>query len=549
MIVKASARGRSFVGVTAYLMNSTPDMAEDAERVLWANVSDNLLGVEIETAARIMAFTDMNRDQAKAANGQSLSGAKATAGAVLHYSLSWAKDETPEREHMEEAARQSIEALGLTDHQFYMVAHGDRDHSHVHVVANLTHAETGKRAELGRYHEKMQNWARGYEQEYGIKCQAREDNAKKREQGANTKWRDQKQDYAAAVTLAFTRSDSGKAFVHALEAEGLQLGTARRGGYVIVDDRGDIQKLSRQLDLEQKGRAKTEAIAKKLADLAAETVRDGDQIAAEIKARLSQSRESDERERQNKELAAADAHGEKVAAAERAQERKDEAFARHLEQITERQELAKQALETTLAETVGKRLEKDRHDAERLQAITEGRGVMLSLRRLWQGKKDRETLAGIQQDVTRAREAITRAREDLARVHAQEVTALKTAHEKERVSFKDKSLADQIRTLEYIANNQERREFSPYHAKGARKPIEQARRENRERIARQIYNLREAERQAREAAQTEAKRIAQRPAFEQRQTEVSAQDTPKSDLQRTIDRLKATREADKDFER
>lgn len=211
--------------------------------------------------------------------------------------------------------------------------------------------------------------------------------------------------------------------------------------------------------------------------------------------------------------------------------------------------MAKQALETTLAETVGKRLEKDRQDAERLQAITEGHGVMLSLRRLWQGKKDRETLAGIQQDVTKAREAIIRARENLARVHAQEVTALKTSHEKERVSFKDRSLADQIRALEFIANNQERREFSPYHAKGARKPIEQARRENRERIARQIYNLREGERQAREAAQTEAKRIAQRPAFEQRQAEIKAQDTPESDLQRTIDRLRATREADKDFER
>lgn len=545
MIPHVNNRGHSFKGVTEYLMNDTPEMSADRERVSWTATSENLLGMEIETAARVMAFTDMNRDQIKAASGQSLSGAKSSAGAVYHYSLAWAKDEAPERDHMEDAARETIEALGLEGHQFYMVAHSDRDHAHVHVVANLTHPETGKRAELGRDHCKLSDWARGYEREHGLKCQAREDNAKKREQGEPTKNRNQKQDYSAEVTRAFMASDSGKAFVHALQAEGLELGKAQRGrGFVIINDRAEIQSLSRQLDIDEKGRAKTKAIAQKLSDLTPDMVRDGDEIAAEIKAGLSHSRETDEREQQNKMLAAADAQAKKLAAAQVAKERKAAEFARHLESVEERQEIARQKLESTLAETIGKRLDQDKQDAQRLKSITEGRGALLSLRRLWQGKKDRELLAGIRQDVAKSENAIKRARADLEKIHVKETAKLYETYEKERLEFKERSAATQIETLEYISENIGERGFSSHNSRGARKPIEQANREKSERIDRQIYQIKEAEHQAQKAADIEAQKIALRPAYERRQAEIEAQKQPeKSATERTIDRIKSNREA------
>ena len=42
---------------------------------------------------------------------------------VLHYSLSWAQDETPDRREMSRAVDGSLEALGLEGHEALAVAH------------------------------------------------------------------------------------------------------------------------------------------------------------------------------------------------------------------------------------------------------------------------------------------------------------------------------------------------------------------------------------------------------------------------------------------
>ena len=66
---------------------------------------------------------------------------------VVHYTLSWAKDERPDRAEMNRAAEETLKALGLERHQALIVAHNDKTHPHVHLVVNRVDPATGKAGE------------------------------------------------------------------------------------------------------------------------------------------------------------------------------------------------------------------------------------------------------------------------------------------------------------------------------------------------------------------------------------------------------------------
>ena len=102
---------------------------------------------------------------------------------VCHYSLSWAKDEKPNRQEMRRAAQESLKALGMERHQALVVSHRDGQ-PHVHVIANRVDPESGKAAGLSRSKLRLSKWAEGYEREQGkIRCPARERNNRRREAG------------------------------------------------------------------------------------------------------------------------------------------------------------------------------------------------------------------------------------------------------------------------------------------------------------------------------------------------------------------------------
>ncbi|WP_206677858.1 hypothetical protein, partial [Salmonella enterica] len=88
---------------------------------------------------------------------------------------------------------------------------------------------------------------------------------------------------------------------------GLQLGKSRRGsGFVVVDEYGDIQKLGRQLDIQERDKAKTAAINQKLADVDLKTVPDGEELSRQIKADRGRAfHDEGETEQQNRLLDAA----------------------------------------------------------------------------------------------------------------------------------------------------------------------------------------------------------------------------------------------------
>ena len=94
----------------------------------------NLATSEGERAGRIMAATAEASPELKRLAGVAATGRKLEKP-VCHYSLSWAKDERPDRQEMRRAAAESLKALGMERHQALVVSHRDGQ-PHVHVIAN-----------------------------------------------------------------------------------------------------------------------------------------------------------------------------------------------------------------------------------------------------------------------------------------------------------------------------------------------------------------------------------------------------------------------------
>ena len=102
---------------------------------------------------------------------------------VCHYSLSWAKDEKPDRQEMRRAAQESLKALGMERNQALIMSHRDGQ-PHVHVIANRVDPESGQAAGLNRSKLKLSKWAEEYERGQGkIRCPQRERNNARRGQG------------------------------------------------------------------------------------------------------------------------------------------------------------------------------------------------------------------------------------------------------------------------------------------------------------------------------------------------------------------------------
>ena len=177
MVVKMSSPGRSFGGVADYCLHDSrmPGEAhhpESAERVEWTETR-NLATSEGERAGRIMAATAEASPELKRLAGGAATGRKLEKP-VCPYSLSWAKDEKPNRQEMRRAAQESLKALGMERHQALVVSHRDGQ-PHVHVIANRVDPESGKAAGLSRSQLRLSKWAEEYERGQGeIRCPERE---------------------------------------------------------------------------------------------------------------------------------------------------------------------------------------------------------------------------------------------------------------------------------------------------------------------------------------------------------------------------------------
>jgi hypothetical protein len=177
MVPRLHKRGTSFKGACGYILHDARKTSRD--RVLWSETR-NLISLADDAWFEMFATT---RDQAelKRQAGRDARGRK-NHKPVIHLTLSWAIGEKPTQQHMLETAGSALSAIGLSDHQAVIAAHGDKDHLHVHMVVNSIHPATGLTAELKYTKERLSRWAEGYEREHGLHCEERIVNNAKREQ-------------------------------------------------------------------------------------------------------------------------------------------------------------------------------------------------------------------------------------------------------------------------------------------------------------------------------------------------------------------------------
>lgn len=215
MIAEAHGGGASFGGAAAYCLGmdratldaerGSPEHVEvrpvePSARVAWTDVR-NLATTDVPRAARQMAATVQYAGELKRLAGGSRAG-RPLAKPVYHYTLSWARDERPDRAEMGRAVDGSLEALGMEDRQAFVVAHNDTRHPHAHVVVNRVSAEDGRAAGRGNDRLRLSRWAERWEREHGgLRCERRAEHNRRRAAG---EW---VVDRTAAANARHRRSD------------------------------------------------------------------------------------------------------------------------------------------------------------------------------------------------------------------------------------------------------------------------------------------------------------------------------------------------------
>jgi hypothetical protein len=143
----------------------------------------NLPTGDPERAWRIMAHTALAQGHLKAAAGTKATGRKLK-NPVFAYSIAWHPGERPAKAEMMDAARSSLEAQGLEEHQAIILCHDDEPQAHAHIIVNRVHPATGKAATLSNSKLKLSQWAEAYERGRGkILCPQRVKNNARRSRG------------------------------------------------------------------------------------------------------------------------------------------------------------------------------------------------------------------------------------------------------------------------------------------------------------------------------------------------------------------------------
>lgn len=242
MIPQIAAEGASFHGAFMYYFHDKN--AQTRNRIGFTETI-NMLTDSVDLAWKVMAFTAKAANQLKKASGQKATGAKLKKP-VFAYSLAWHPEQKPTKEEMLNAAKESLQVLGLEEHEAMIAEHLDEPHPHLHLVVNKTHPRTGLVAKLKYTKDKLSYFAHKLERKEGkMYCPQREENRSKREKGEKAKYVD------PVVAEAWQISRDGGGFKSNLEDRGYQLAQGRKC-IVIVDPRGKPSNAARTLGIKTK---------------------------------------------------------------------------------------------------------------------------------------------------------------------------------------------------------------------------------------------------------------------------------------------------------
>lgn len=204
VVINPSERaGRSFKGLHAYCSHDQ-GKKQTSERVEWISTR-NLAIEDPDQAWKLMAATAQSQNQLKEAAGIR-AGRPAKDGPVMHVVMSFDGDEPQTPEAMQAAADELLSKLGADparmrgkskpkrrqfadEHQAIIYAHSDTDNSHLHLMINRVHPQTGVMLPTNNDWKRAQDWALDYSKRHGTdhKTPAREENQEMRENGEYVK--------------------------------------------------------------------------------------------------------------------------------------------------------------------------------------------------------------------------------------------------------------------------------------------------------------------------------------------------------------------------
>lgn len=259
-----SSGGHSFKGLHQYCAHDQ-GTESSSERVDW--ISTRNVASDADRAWKVMAATQLAEQDLKKAAGVK-AGRKPQKGAVMHVVMSFDEDEPQTREAMEAAADDLLASLGADpakmrgksrpkrrqfadEHQAVFYAHTDTGNTHLHLMVNTVHPETGIRLPTTNNHLKAQKWALAYSQEHGTaqKTPARAENAEMREQGEYVKGqkRASRSQYEEAQRLQAASNDNDRRAEFQQKQKAKDAALYEKGRALAKEQAARLDQLKRQL--------------------------------------------------------------------------------------------------------------------------------------------------------------------------------------------------------------------------------------------------------------------------------------------------------------
>lgn len=179
MIVKVPKKRKdgntSFQKLKDYLTAGLTNLGVDARMISFENLTQY---ITTESALDAMGDNVEKTIAVEIGNLTSLSTAPAEMWSVsqrnqrckdpvYHYILSWPEHERPPVGEMMIAARNSIAALGLQEHQYIVAIHANTDNIHAHIEVNKIHPRTYRSRHLEWAHKTLHKAARETEIQFG----------------------------------------------------------------------------------------------------------------------------------------------------------------------------------------------------------------------------------------------------------------------------------------------------------------------------------------------------------------------------------------------
>lgn len=149
-----------FADIITYASDaSIPAHGDDADHGPDGITADKCLAIEIHGVTSIHTITaEMNAVAARNTRVKD---------PAYHFILSWPEHEKPAHEAIFAAARDSLKALNLQEHQYMLAIHGNTDNIHCHIAVNRVHPLTFKSQHLAYAIRTLHHAAREAEIKYG----------------------------------------------------------------------------------------------------------------------------------------------------------------------------------------------------------------------------------------------------------------------------------------------------------------------------------------------------------------------------------------------